>query len=86
MKEGLEQLNSESGPVTRQDLWQVKDELATRAGMEDVCALLDTKANICDVNSALGRVDAELAARVPEAGALCDLAGHVQRRTLNFLS
>ena len=66
MKKSLEQLNSESGPVTRQDLWQVKDELATRAGMEDVCALLDTKANICDVNSALDRVDAGIAARVQD--------------------
>ena len=66
MQKGFEQLGSEGGPVTRQDLWQVKDELATRASIEDVCTLLDAKANTSDVNSALERVEAELEARVPD--------------------
>ena len=60
VKDALDKLQTAAGPLTKQDFWSLQDEMKAKAGMKDVCSLLDVKANVEDVNLALADVSKEM--------------------------
>jgi hypothetical protein len=52
--------------ILRKKIEEIQNHLLQKSNIKDVCALLDMKSNIDDVNKALGDLHEEIEVRVPE--------------------